>query len=108
VSTTGQRPIDLWPQEKLTALTTLARYQMAELVSRQADVDGFVRFEKSRYSLPPEYAGQTVLIGHRQNKIVIRAQDMIVAEHLPAAKAGATGRRSCAHRRSVEALLAED
>jgi hypothetical protein len=89
-STTGQRPIDLWPQEKLTALSTVARYQLLRLVSRQAGFDGFVRFEKSRYSLPPEYAGQTVLIGHRENKIVIRAQDMIVAEHLPAAKAGAT------------------
>ncbi len=56
-ATTGQRPIDLWPQEKLTPLTTVARYQLAELVSRQAGSDGFVRFEKSRYSLPPEYAG---------------------------------------------------
>lgn len=87
-ATTGQRPIDLWPQEKLTPLASVARYQLAELVSRQAGFDGFVRFEKSRYSLPPEYAGQTVLIGHRDNKIVIRSQDMIVAEHLPAAKAG--------------------
>src|SRR5262249_62104007 len=76
-------------QEKLTALSTVARYQLAELVSRQAGFDGFVRFEKSRYSLPPEYAGQRVLIGHRENKIVIRSHDMIVAEHL-AAKAGAT------------------
>ena len=89
-STTGQRPVDLWPQEKLTALTAVARYQLAELVSRQAGFDGFVRFEKSRYSLPPEYAGQRVLIGHRENRIVIRSHDMIVAEHLPAAKAGAT------------------
>jgi hypothetical protein len=51
---------------------------------------GFVRFERNRYSLPPEYAGQKVLIGHQENRIVIRAQDMIVAEHLPAQKAGDT------------------
>src|ERR1051326_7738368 len=25
-ATTGQRPLDLWPQEKLTALTSVARY----------------------------------------------------------------------------------
>ena len=47
-----------------------------------------MRFAKSRYSLPPQYAGQTVLIGHRENKVVIRSQDMIVAEHLPAPQAG--------------------
>ncbi len=88
--TTGQRPLDLWPQEKLTALASVARYQLSDLVPRQAGFDGFVRFERSRYSLPPEYAGQTVFIGHRENRIVIRSQDMIVAEHLPAPQAGAT------------------
>jgi len=36
------------------------------------------------------YAGQNVLIGQRDNRIVIRAQDMIVAEHAPAMKAGAS------------------
>jgi hypothetical protein len=65
-------------------------YQIVDFVPRQAGYDGFVHFERSRYSLPPEYAGQTVLISHRENRIVIRSQDMIVAEHLPASKAGST------------------
>lgn len=89
-ATTNKRPVDLWLQEKLTAVPGVARYQLADLVSRQAGFDGFVRFERSRYSLPPEYAGQTVLIGHQERKIVIRSQDMIVAEHPPAPKAGST------------------
>lgn len=89
-ATTGRRPLDLWPQEKLTPVASVARYQLADLVPRQAGLDGFLRFEKSRYSLPPEYAGQTVFVGHQEHKIVIRSQDMIVAEHLPAPKAGAT------------------
>lgn len=89
-STTGQRPVDLWPQEKLTAIRSVAPYQLSERSARQAGFDGFVRFEKSRYSLPPEFAGQTVFIGHQQHKIVIRSQDMIVAEHLPARKTGST------------------
>ena len=38
--------------------------------------------------MPPEYAGQTIFIGLREHKIIIRSQDMIVAEHLPAQKAG--------------------
>ena len=89
-ATTGQRPLDLWPREGLIALPTVPAYPIVELVPRQAGFDGFVRFERSRYSLPPEYAGQTVLIGHHEHKIVIRSQDMIVAEHLPASKAGST------------------
>jgi transposase len=89
-ATTGQRPLDLWPQEKLTALTSVARYQICERVSRQVGFDSFVRFAKSRYSVPPDYAGQTVSVGRQEQKIVIRCQDMIVAEHAPALKPGST------------------
>lgn len=89
-ATTQRRPLDLWPQEKLTALTSISPYQLVDFVPRQAGFDGFVHFAKSRYSLPPEFAGQTVLIGHRENRIVIRSQDMIVAEHPVAQKAGST------------------
>lgn len=89
-ATTRERPLNLWLREGLTALNSIAPYRLAELVSRKAGFDGFVRFERSRYSLPPEYAGQNVLIGQRDNRIVIRAQDMIVAEHAPAQKAGAS------------------
>jgi transposase len=87
-ATTGQRPVDLWPQEKLTASNTVPPYQLCELMPRRAGFDGFVRFEKSRYSFPPQYAGQTVFVSHQEQKIIIRCQDMIVAEHLPAQKAG--------------------
>ncbi|HEU5400121.1 MAG TPA: IS21 family transposase [Terriglobales bacterium] len=89
-ATTGRRPLDLWHQEGLTALNSVPAYKLCELVPRQAGFDGFVRFGKSRYSLPPEYAGQKVLIGHAENKIVIRANDMIVAEHVAAKKPGDT------------------
>jgi transposase len=89
-ATTERKPVDLWPQEKLTALTSVPPYQLCEWVSRKAGFDGFVRFAKSRYSVPPEYAGQTVRIGQKEQKVVIRTQELIVAEHLPAAKAGCT------------------
>ncbi len=89
-ATTQQRPLDLWKQEELTALDSVARYQLFEPVSRKAGFDGFVRFERSRYSIPPEFAGQTVCIGRQEQKIVIRARDLIVAEHSPAQKAGET------------------
>ncbi|MGA2890737.1 MAG: IS21 family transposase [Terracidiphilus sp.] len=89
-ATTGQRPVDLRLREGLTALNSIVAYKLVELVSRKAGYDGFVRFARSRYSLPPEYAGQNVLIGQRENEIVIRAKDMIIAEHAPAQKAGAS------------------
>jgi transposase len=89
-ATTGRRPLDLWRQEGLTALNSMPAYKLCELVPRQAGFDGFVRFSRSRYSLPPEYAGQKVFIGHQENRIVIRAHDMIVAEHIPARKIGDT------------------
>lgn len=88
-ATTEQRPVDLWPREGLTELTAMTPYKLSELVPRKAGFDGFVHFGRSRYSVPPEYAGQSVLIGPRDNRIVIRVQDMIVAEHAPAQKAGA-------------------
>lgn len=89
-ATTQQRPSDLWKQEQLSALDSAARYPLCEFVPRKAGFDGFVRFERSRYSLPPEYAGQTVLIGQREQQIVIRSRELIVAEHRPAQKAGET------------------
>jgi transposase len=89
-ATTGERPLDLWTRESLAALTTVPPYQLVELVPRQAGFDGFVRFEKSRYSLPPEHAGQTVFVARQAQKIVIRSHDMIVAEHPVAQKAGST------------------
>lgn len=89
-STTRQRPVDLWKQEQLSALDSVARYQLWELVSRKAGFDGFVRFQRSRYSVPPEFAGQTVEIGRQEQKIVIRSRDLILAEHKPAQKAGET------------------
>jgi transposase len=88
-ATTGERPVDLWPRECLTALASIAPYPVADLVARKAGFDGFVRFAGSRYSLPPEHAGKPVLIGHQEQQIVIRVADMIVAQHAPAPRNGA-------------------
>lgn len=88
-ATTGRPPAELLPQEGLTPLASIAPFAITELVPRKAGFDGFVRFGRSRYSLPPDYAGQSVLIGPRERRIVIQVQDMIVAEHDPAPRPGA-------------------
>lgn len=89
-ATTGRRPLELWPQEGLQSLTSQPPYRLYEVEPRKAGFDGFVRFEKSRYSLPPDFAGQTVLVGKEGRRVVIRSGDMIVAEHALAEKAGST------------------
>jgi len=99
-ATTGQRPVDLWPAEQLTPLNVVAPYRIDESVSRQAGYDGFVRFGRSRYSVPPEYAGGKVTVGLEERRVVIRARDMIVAEHAAAERPG-----SCVAERShLEAM----
>jgi len=89
-ATTGRVPFELLAEEKLQTLQGVAPYRLYEIAPRKAGFDGFVRFEQSRYSLPPEYAGQTVLVGKEGQRIVIRAGDMIVAEHALSPEAGAT------------------
>jgi len=89
-ATTGRVPVELWKEEGLTSTTSIAPYRLYEISSRKAGFDGFVRFEQSRYSIPPEYAGQTVLVGKEGERIVIRSGDMVVAEHALAQKGGAT------------------
>lgn len=89
-ATTEQRPIDLLVHEALTASTSAPRYQLAERIERKAGTDGFVRFAKSRYSVPPQHAGQSVVVARQEQKIIIRFKDMIVAEHPLAEKAGST------------------
>ena len=89
-ATTGRVPLELWREERLAELASVAAYPLYEISPRKAGFDGFVRFDRSRYSIPPEYAGKTVLVGKEGQRIVIRSGDMIVAEHPLAQKAGST------------------
>lgn len=89
-ATTGQRPQDLFVQEKekLTSLTSIPAYRYARRVKRQGSREGLVHFEGSSYSIPPQFVGQELVIEPQGQKIVIRSAEMIVAEHPLAAKPG--------------------
>jgi transposase len=89
-ATTGRVPAELWKEEGLTSTTSVAPYRLYEISSRKAGFDGFVRFERSRYSIPPEYAGQTVLVAKDGQRVLIRSGEMVVSDHPVAQKAGAT------------------
>ena len=80
-ATTKQRPIDLLVKEELTSVSSIAPYLVGQQVQRQAGWDALVRFERSRYSIPPQHAGKPVLVEAYEQKIVIRSGDLIIAEH---------------------------
>ncbi|MGH9959138.1 MAG: IS21 family transposase [Pyrinomonadaceae bacterium] len=80
-ATTKRRPVDLFAQEELTSVRAIAPYLVGQQVPRQAGWDATVRFERSRYSIPPQHAGKPVFVEADQQKIVIRSGDLIIAEH---------------------------
>ncbi|MEO7133123.1 MAG: IS21 family transposase [Vicinamibacterales bacterium] len=88
--TTGVAPIERSPQERLTPYDSIAPYHLDQSVARKADWEGYVRFGRSRYSVPPEIAGKSVVVSQREQKVVIRCGEMIVAEHAPAERKGST------------------
>ncbi len=88
--TTHERPLDRWPNEGLTAYESIATYHIDEWTERKASWEGYVSFGGSRYSVPPEIAGKTVLVGQREQSVVIRCEQMIVAEHVAADRRGST------------------
>jgi Mu transposase-like protein len=75
------RPIDLFAKEELASLNAIAPYRLVQPVPRQAGWDATVRFDRSRYSIPPAHAGQPVFVEAEEQKIVIRRGDLIIAEH---------------------------
>lgn len=80
-ATTKARPVDLLGKEGLYSLTDVAPYVLALRDERRIDVEGFVRWERSRYSVPPQYVGKRVLVVQQEKQISVRLGDTIIAEH---------------------------
>jgi transposase len=86
--TTHQRPVDLWPQEGLTAVGSVRLYRFLDPVRRTVNWEAMVHYRGSRYSVPAAYAGQVVEVACCSGQIVIRTGDTVLAEHRQAAQAG--------------------
>ncbi len=80
-ATTGERPADLLPKEKLASLSLVAPYVLAQRHERKVDVEGFVRLACSRYSVPPQYVGKRVVVVQNEQRIQVRLGEVIIAEH---------------------------
>lgn len=88
-ATTERRPCDLLAEEKLNPLSSVPAYQIAAVSERRVDAESFVRLGRSRYSVPPEYVGSRVVVEQGAQRVVVRAGDLVIAEHAPAPRPGA-------------------
>lgn len=88
--TTKQKPLELFEKEKagLTAISAMPAYQLVEPVTRKVDYESMIRFDRSRYSVPPQYAGQNVSVHAHAEQIQIQRGDTIIAEHHQAVRPG--------------------
>jgi len=88
--TTLARPVDLFDEEQaqLTPLASIAPYRFLDPVRRSVSWESMIHFQGSRYSVPPQYAGQTVEVAAAGGQIVVRQGDTILAEHRQATAAG--------------------
>lgn len=86
--TTQARPCDRLLEETLTPCAGLNPYQVARSTARTVGVEALVRYDRSDYSVPARWVGTRVTVDAGQSAIVIRAKDLLIAEHPPATGPG--------------------
>lgn len=87
-ATTGRKPADLLVQEGLTPVHTVKAYKVYPTRTADVGAEGFVRIGGSRYSVPPSYVGQAVTVTLREQRVIVRSGDLIIAEHDQADRPG--------------------
>jgi len=87
-ATTNERPVDLLAKENLASVASIAPYPVGAYANRRVDAESFVHFSGSRYSVHPEHVGQSVTLVHLGGRVVVRAGDLVIAEHDAAPKPG--------------------
>ncbi len=79
--TTGVRPIDRFPQEKLIDLRHVPPYRLESPIRRQVGSDARVAFRANRYSVPWRLAGRQVEVRADNNEVVLLHDGQVVARH---------------------------
>jgi transposase len=87
-ATTQRRPVDLWPDESLTPVTGTPAYQLSQRHACKVSAEGYVHVEGSRYSLAPEEVGRAVLVEVGEQRVRVRAGDLVLADHARAPRRG--------------------
>jgi transposase len=81
--TTRRVPLELWVEEKLSALPKASTWERFGAEERRVSSDGFVSFDGVLYGLPssPAMAGAKVLVSKRHRELRILSQGQLVATH---------------------------
>jgi len=79
--TTGVRPIDRFPQEKLLDLRHVPAYRLESFIRRQVGTDARVAFQANRYSVPWHLAGRQVEVRPEGDEVVLYHDGAVVARH---------------------------
>lgn len=80
-ATTGQKPTVLFTQENLKPLGSVKPYHHHQSVSRKVNNECMIHYHGSRYSIPVDYANQSVSVHCEAGVVIIRSADMIIAQH---------------------------
>ena len=89
-ATTKVRPVDRFEEErgKLTPVESVGVYDLVAPVKRTVSWESTICFQGSRYSVPPTFAGESVMVAAEGGMIMVRNGDQIVAEHQRAVRPG--------------------
>ena len=80
--TTGVRPIDRFPQEKLLDLRHVAPYRLESPIRRHVGTDARVAFKANRYYVPWHLAGRQVEVRPEGDEVVLYHDGAVVARHV--------------------------
>ena len=90
-ATIEERPIDVFERDERGALHPMSDvrpYPFGDPKNRIVSYDGMVNLNGSHYSVPPTYVGQQVNVFAQAGQIIIRSDDLIIAEHQQAVRSG--------------------
>jgi transposase len=111
---TKQRPIDRHAEERpyLIALPTAA-YEIAEVVYRVVNVEGYVAYQQNFYAVPCRYIGQVVPVRATETELIVYGPDIDEVARHPRFARHTQGQRTAANHppgsaaRPPETLLRE-
>lgn len=86
--TTAQVPAEQLPLETLTPLAARLPYRWTQPAKRTVSREAMVHYLGSRYSVPPDYAGQSVAVRCDSGRLLVQCGDTVIADHRAALKPG--------------------
>jgi len=79
--TTGVRPIDRFPQEKLLCFAHVPPYRLETAIRRKVPNDSRICFKNNRYSVPWCFIGRQVEVRVEDGEVILLQGEQVVARH---------------------------